>query len=133
MRFQSIISFPTILFLCLSSATTLVCAAEHGSRSTELLVARQNGCVTPGYVPCNAPGSYSAPSPPPDAFVGSGFWSSIDGAASDPIQRKRDLERETSLVAGQNNLCCKPGNQCLVVTDDNVPFCYVSDVFGDEE
>jgi hypothetical protein len=104
-------------------------------------------CVTAGYVPCLVPGA-SAPVAPeaitpysgssPYSGFGSGFFNSVSGAASDPIQfggdRRRDLDTRSPLedayteVAGiekrQNSLCCRPKPvECLYA--DDVPFCYV--------
>ncbi|KAN0095197.1 hypothetical protein V8E51_015908 [Hyaloscypha variabilis] len=103
-------------------------------------------CVTAGYVPCLVPGA-SAPVAPeaitpysgssPYNGFGSGFFNSVSGAASDPIQfggdRRRDLDTRSPLedayteVAGiekrQNSLCCRPKPvECLYA--DDVPFCY---------
>jgi len=74
----------------------------------------------------------------PYSGFGSGFFNSVSGAASDPIQfggdRRRDLDSRSPLedayteVAGiekrQNSLCCRPKPvECLYA--DDVPFCYV--------
>lgn len=97
-------------------------------------------CVTAGWVPCLVPGASVAAAPPVlspyggGSFGGggSGFWSSVSGAASDPIQRRSLVEaREASpLLDGsssiekrQNSLCCRPAPvECLYA--DNIPFCY---------
>ncbi|KAE9367962.1 hypothetical protein N431DRAFT_548257 [Stipitochalara longipes BDJ] len=103
-------------------------------------------CVTAGYVPCLVPGATTpvAPEPitpyggsTPYSSFGSGFWSSVSGVATDPIQfggdSRRDLEARSPLddayVEGagiekrQNSLCCRPSPvECLYA--DGVPFCY---------
>ncbi|PMD21170.1 hypothetical protein NA56DRAFT_749087 [Hyaloscypha hepaticicola] len=97
-------------------------------------------CVTAGYVPCLVPGSGGAVAPPPISPYGggsfggggSGFWSSIQGVASSPIQ-KRDLDTRspaedgydgyTEIEKRQNSLCCRPAPvECLYT--DGIPFCY---------
>ena len=86
----------------------------------------QAQCADSSYVPCLPAGSESggAGSIPPDDFGDSGIWDSLQGAALDPIQGRSVLRRQ--LASRQNALCCKPTNQCLLLTDGNIPFCYVS-------
>ena len=94
-------------------------------------------CVTPGYVPCLPEGSNLGGIAPSD-FRDSGLWDSLQGAASDPIQGKAKrspvltdpVERRAladRLAARQNALCCAPDpdKYCLLLTDGNIPFCYV--------
>ena len=99
-------------------------------------------CATPGYVPCFPAGSSSsAGGIAPSDFGDSGIWDSLQGAASDPIQKEKSkrgspvltnpVERRAlgdRLAARQNALCCAPDpdKYCLLLTDGNIPFCYVS-------
>ena len=86
----------------------------------------QAQCVTPSYVPCFPAGTESGGSSgvPQDDFDDTGFWDSLQSVASSPIG-KRDVLRH-QLSSRQNALCCAPTNQCLILTDGNIPFCYVS-------
>ena len=93
------------------------------------LLPRQGGCATPGFVPCNPPGSTGSLGVPPIAFNGggSGFWSSLQSAATgwNPMLKR---EIEDGLMERQSGgLCCRPAPvQCLYTKDQGVPFCYVS-------
>lgn len=95
-------------------------------------------CVTPGYVPCLPRGSRLGGVAPAN-FDNSGVWDSLQSVASDPIQKKnkrndhfqnpterRDLA-DGLLIARQGALCCAPdpNKYCLLLTDGNIPFCYV--------
>lgn len=102
-----------------------------------LTVTTSAQCVTPGYVPCLPQGSTLGGVAPAD-FGNSGLWDTLQGVASDPIQKKGKrnaiLQNPTKrralahrLVARQNALCCAPDpdKYCLLLTDKNIPFCYV--------
>ncbi len=87
----------------------------------------ESQCVTSTYVPCypNDDATGGSGGVPEDDFDDSEFWDTLQGVASAPIG-KRDVLRPL-LSSRQNALCCPPTNQCLVLTDGNIPFCYVSD------
>ena len=93
-----------------------------------LLLVRLIGaqCVTTSYVPClpAGGGSGGSGSVPVDDFDNSEYWDLLGNLANDPIG-KRAASRPL-LASRQNALCCKPTNQCLVITDGDIPFCYVS-------
>ena len=84
--------------------------------------------MTSSYVPClpDGDGSEASDSVPVDDFDDSEYWDLLGNLASDPIG-KRAASRPL-LASRQNALCCAPTNQCLVLTDGNIPFCYVSTV-----
>ena len=95
------------------------------ANAADKVLEERGECVTAGAVPCNPAGSVAGATPPESAFGGSGFWGSLEGAASTPIQVKREVRRD--LVERQNALCCRPAPvECLVIEEDDVPFCYVS-------
>ena len=81
-------------------------------------------CVTDGYIPCYPAGSSDLGGVPTDSFDDSSFWASLQDVASSPIGR-RDLAHP--LAPRQDALCCAPDPniECLVTTDENIPFCYV--------
>ena len=86
----------------------------------------QAQCVTPSYIPCFPAGSQSggAGGVPQDDFENTGLWDSLQSVASTPIEKRGILRGQ--LASRQNALCCMPTNQCLILTDGNIPFCYVS-------
>ena len=85
--------------------------------------------MTSSYVPCLADGGGSggSDSVPADDFDNSEYWDLLGNLADDPIG-KRAVPRPL-LASRQNALCCSPTDQCLVITDDNIPFCYVSTLY----
>ena len=87
----------------------------------------ESQCVTSTYVPCypNDDAVGGSGGVPEDDFDDSEFWDTLQGVASAPIGKRGVLR--PLLSSRQNALCCPPTNQCLVLTDGNIPFCYVSD------
>ena len=80
----------------------------------------QAQCVTSGYVLCLPQGSELGGIPDVD-YDDSLFWDSLqDSTIVYPAALRRDL------ASRQNALCCDPTNDCLITTDSNIPFCYVS-------
>ena len=81
-------------------------------------------CVDPGFVPCYPAGSQLG-GIPTDNFDDTSVWASLQSITNGAILR-RDLTNR--LAARQDALCCNPDPavQCLVLTDGNIPFCYVS-------
>ena len=80
-------------------------------------------CVTNGYVPCLPAGSELG-GIPQDDFVNSDIWDSLQEATMTSINDGDILRRD--LASRQDALCCAPTDKCLVVTDSNTPFCFVS-------
>ena len=125
--------FVLLAFLLSLFSMSLASIPEDVSFPAEAsLLPRQSLCQTPGFVPCNPPGSAGSIGVPPAAFNagGSGFWSSLQSAASSPIQKvKREIEG--GLEERQSGgLCCRPAPvECLYTKDQGVPFCYVSLLF----
>ena len=84
-------------------------------------------CVTDGYVPCypadgsDSGGSGGLP------LVDDDFPAEFDtlNNAVDTDLAKRGLAPRL-LFSRQNALCCSPTDRCLVLTDGDIPFCYVS-------
>lgn len=81
-------------------------------------------CVTDGYVPCLPAGS-DLGGIPEDDFADTELWANLQETAvsfsdDDLAKLRRDL------ASRQDALCCAPTDKCLVVTDSNTPFCYVS-------
>jgi hypothetical protein len=108
--------------------------------SSALLTSAQ--CNTAGYVPCLVPGANVAVPPPAltpfntgtggsSVVGGSSFWSSVNGAAGDPIQVKKakrfavGVDSAGTLEKRQSSLCCRPAPVECLYTQQNVPFCYV--------
>lgn len=89
-----------------------------------LAATAQAQCVTDGFVPCLPAGSQLG-GVPSGSLDDSGFWDNLQSITSLPIGR-RDLSEP--LIARQDALCCAPDVECLVTTDDDIPFCYVSTV-----
>ena len=81
-------------------------------------------CVTDGYVPCYpADGSDSGGSgglPLDDADFPAEF-DTLNNAVDTDLAKRGGL-----LSSRQNALCCSPTDQCLVFTNGDIPFCYVS-------
>lgn len=88
-----------------------------------LLQLIQAQCVTSGYVLCLPAGSELG-GIPQDDFVNPDLWDSLQEAAMTSIDDGAILRRD--LVSRQDALCCAPTDKCLVVTDSNTPFCFVS-------
>lgn len=85
-------------------------------------------CVDPGYVLCLPAGS-NLGGVPDSSFGDSAFWDSLLTGASWPVSVGLDRrELAHRLTARQDALCCAPDPdvECLVTTDENIPFCYVS-------
>lgn len=81
----------------------------------------QAQCVTSGYVLCLPAGSELG-GIPQDDFVDSELWIGLqDATITYP-----DRIRLRDLAPRQDALCCAPTDKCLVVTDSNTPFCFVS-------
>ena len=83
----------------------------------------QAQCVTSGYVLCLPAGSELG-GIPQDDFDDSELWDSLQDAALTSIDDSDKLRRD--LASRQDALCCAPTDNCLVLTDSNTPFCYVS-------
>ena len=80
-------------------------------------------CVTSGYVLCLPAGSELG-GIPQDDFVNPDLWDSLQDVAMTSIDDGAILRRD--LASRQDALCCAPTDKCLVVTDSNTPFCFVS-------
>ena len=80
-------------------------------------------CVTSGYVPCLPAGSELG-GIPQDDFDNSDLWDSLEDVAVTSSDDAGIFRRD--LASRQDALCCAPTDKCLVVTDSNIPFCYVS-------
>ena len=99
-------------------------------------------CVTDGYVPCEPAGgsdSGSSDSGNSDSGSsdsgGSGAFPLVDDDFSDEYDALNnavdtDLAKRgvtpRLLFSRQNALCCSPTDRCLVLTNGDIPFCYVS-------
>ena len=83
----------------------------------------QAQCVTSGYVLCLPAGSELG-GIPQDDFVNSELWDSLQEATVTATNDGGILRRD--LASRQDALCCAPTDKCLVVTDSNTPFCFVS-------
>ena len=81
-------------------------------------------CVTSTYVPCFPAGGGTVASDgvPDDDLNNAEFWASLQSSADAAILKRGVLRH--FLASRQNALCCKPTDNC-VLTDSNVPFCYV--------
>ena len=82
-------------------------------------------CDTPGYIPC-LPNGAQLGGVPDGSLDNTLFWANLQSTADAAILRRRDLAHR--LAARQDALCCSPDPdvKCLVTTDENIPFCYVS-------
>lgn len=80
-------------------------------------------CVTSGYVLCLPAGSELG-GIPQDDLVNSDVWDSLQDATMTSLNDGGILRR--NLASRQDALCCAPTDKCLVVTDSNTPFCFVS-------
>lgn len=107
------------------------------SLSLALLITSTSAqCVTPDYIPCLPAGSNLGGVTPAD-FSNSGLWDTLQSVASTPIEKAKrgralsnPIERRAladRLTARQSALCCAPdpSQYCLLLTDGNIPFCYV--------
>ena len=83
----------------------------------------QAQCVTSGYVLCLPAGSELG-GVPQDDFVDSDFWDSLEDVAITSSDDSGIVRR--NLASRQDALCCAPTDDCLVLTDSNIPFCFVS-------
>ena len=80
-------------------------------------------CVTDGYVPCLPAGS-DLGGIPEDDYADTELWANLQESAVSYMDDGAGLRRD--LASRQDALCCAPTDKCLVVTDSNTPFCYVS-------
>ena len=84
-------------------------------------------CVTDGYVPCEPAGGSDSGGSGGFPLVDDDFSAEYDtlNNAVDTDLAKRGVAPRL-LFSRQNALCCSPTDRCLVLTNGDIPFCYVS-------
>ena len=84
-------------------------------------------CVTDGYVPCYPAGGSDSGGSGGLPLVDADFPADFDtlNNAVDTDLAKRGVAPRL-LFSRQNALCCSPTDRCLVLSNGDIPFCYVS-------
>ena len=84
-------------------------------------------CVTDGYVPCypaGGSGSGGSGGLPLDDVTFPAEYDTLNSAIDTDLAKRGLAPR--LLFSRQNALCCSPTDRCLVLTNGDIPFCYVS-------